>query len=343
MCWLSVVSVLTVCSKSDPLFHAVNLCESEPLIVAGAHALSTTATIKNTENDFIICTVVRTILYDIVMNPLDFVILMFLISIVAGILGSLIGLGGGVVVVPVLTLIFHIDIRLAIGASIVSVIATSSGAAAAYVRERMTNLRAGMFLEIATTTGAITGAFLTTILPARFLFILFGVVLAYSGFAMYAKRHQDRLLSVSTDRIANRLNLHGSYYDEAEKREISYKVTGTKLGLALMYVAGMVSALLGIGSGALKVPAMDLAMHLPMKVSTATSNFMIGVTAAASAGVYFARGQIDPVIAAPVAAGVLGGATVGSLMLGKIESKAIRMIFVVVLIVIAFEMFQRGI
>ncbi len=277
------------------------------------------------------------------MNPLDFVILMFLISIVAGVLGSLIGLGGGVVVVPVLTLIFHVDIRLAIGASIVSVIATSSGAAAAYVRERMTNLRTGMFLEIATTTGAITGAFLTTILPARFLFILFGVVLAYSGVAMYAKRHQDRLLAVSTDRIANRLNLHGSYYDEAEQREISYKVTGTKPGLALMYVAGMVSALLGIGSGALKVPAMDLAMHLPMKVSTATSNFMIGVTAAASAGVYFARGQIDPVIAAPVAAGVLGGATVGSLMLGKIESKAIRMIFVVVLMVIAFEMFQRGI
>ncbi len=343
ICWSSTVSVLTVCFKSDPLFHAVNLCESEPLIVAGVHALSIPAMINNAANDFIICTVVRTILYDIVMNPLDFVILMFLISIVAGILGSLIGLGGGVVVVPVLTLIFHIDIRLAIGASIVSVIATSSGAAAAYVRERMTNLRAGMFLEIATTTGAITGAFLTTILPARFLFILFGVVLAYSGFAMYAKRHQDRLLSVSTDRIANRLNLHGSYYDEAEKREISYKVTGTKLGLALMYVAGMVSALLGIGSGALKVPAMDLAMHLPMKVSTATSNFMIGVTAAASAGVYFARGQIDPVIAAPVAAGVLGGATVGSLMLGKIESKAIRMIFVVVLIVIAFEMFQRGI
>ena len=277
------------------------------------------------------------------MNPLDFVILMFLISIVAGILGSLIGLGGGVVVVPVLTLIFHVDIRLAIGASIVSVIATSSGAAAAYVRERMTNLRAGMFLEIATTTGAISGAFLTTILPPRFLFILFGVVLAYSGFAMYAKRHQDRLLTVSTDRIANRLNLHGSYYDEAEQKEISYKVTGTKLGLALMYVAGMVSALLGIGSGALKVPAMDLAMHLPMKVSTATSNFMIGVTAAASAGVYFARGQIDPVIAAPVAAGVLGGATVGSLMLGKIESKVIRLIFVVVLVVIAFEMLQRGI
>ncbi|MCL4434992.1 MAG: sulfite exporter TauE/SafE family protein [Actinobacteria bacterium] len=276
------------------------------------------------------------------LNPLDFVILMFVISIAAGVLGSLIGLGGGVVVVPVLTLIFHIDIRLAIGASIVSVIATSSGAAAAYVRERMTNLRAGMFLEIATTTGAISGAFLTTILPPQFLFILFGVVLAYSGVAMYAKRHQDRLLTVSHDRIANRLNLHGSYYDEAEHKEVIYKVTGTKPGLALMYVAGMVSALLGIGSGALKVPAMDLAMHLPMKVSTATSNFMIGVTAAASAGVYFARGQIDPVIAAPVAAGVLAGATVGSLMLGKMESKVVRMIFVVVLMVIAFEMFQRG-
>lgn len=277
-----------------------------------------------------------------IMNPLDFVILMFLISIAAGILGSLIGLGGGVIVVPVLTLVFHVDIRLAIGASIVSVIATSSGAAAAYVRERMTNLRAGMFLEIATTTGAISGAFLTTILPPQVLFILFGLILCYSGVAMYIKRHEDRLLSVSNDRIANRLKLGGSYYDEAEGREITYKITGTKLGLVLMYLAGMVSALLGIGSGALKVPAMDLAMHLPMKVSTATSNFMIGVTAAASAGVYFARGQIDPIIAAPVAIGVLCGATVGSLILGKMKSKVIRTVFVVVLLVIAFEMFQRG-
>ncbi|MCL4313217.1 MAG: sulfite exporter TauE/SafE family protein [Actinobacteria bacterium] len=277
------------------------------------------------------------------MTPLDFVILLFLISIAAGILGSLVGLGGGVVVVPVLTLLFHIDIRLAIGASIVSVIATSSGAAAAYVRERMTNLRAGMFLEIATTTGAITGAYLTTILPARGLFILFAVVLGYSAVAMYRKRHSAALLTVSHDRIANRLNLHGSYYDDAEQKEISYKVTGTKTGLSIMYVAGMVSALLGIGSGALKVPAMDLAMHLPMKVSTATSNFMIGVTAAASAGVYFARGQIDPIMAAPVAAGVLGGATFGSRILGRLESKTVRLVFVIVLIVISLEMLQRGV
>ncbi len=276
------------------------------------------------------------------VSPLDFVVLLALISIVAGVLGSLVGLGGGVIVVPVLTLLFHVDIRLAIGASIISVIATSSGAAAAYVRERMTNLRAGMFLEIATTTGAVTGAYLTTVLPARFLFILFGVVLGYSAIAMYRKRKAAALLSVSNDRIANYFKLHGSYYDDAEKKEISYKVVGTKPGLALMFVAGMVSALLGIGSGALKVPAMDLAMHLPMKVSTATSNFMIGVTAAASAGVYFARGQIDPIIAAPVAAGVLGGSMMGAKVLGRIHSNKVRLLFVVVLAVIAIEMFQRG-
>ncbi len=277
------------------------------------------------------------------MTPLDLVVLLFLISIAAGVLGSLIGLGGGVVVVPVLTLLFHVDIRLAIGASIVSVIATSSGAAAAYVRERMTNLRAGMFLEIATVTGALTGAYLTTVLPARVLFIVFGVVLAYSALATFQKRHADRPLSVSTDRIANAMKLHGSYFDEAQGREVAYKVVGTKPGLALMYVAGLVSALLGIGSGALKVPAMDLAMHLPMKVSTATSNFMIGVTAAASAGVYFARGQIDPIIAAPVAAGVLGGAMLGARVLGKMQSKTIRLVFVIVLVVIAAEMLQRGV
>ncbi|WP_298338520.1 sulfite exporter TauE/SafE family protein [Ferrimicrobium sp.] len=276
------------------------------------------------------------------MSPIDFVVLLALISILAGVLGSLVGLGGGVIVVPVLTLLFHVDIRLAIGASIISVIATSSGAAAAYVRERMTNLRAGMFLEIATTTGAVTGAYLTTVLPARFLFILFGVVLGYSAIAMYRKRKAVSLLTVSNDRIANYFKLHGSYYDDAEKKEISYKVVGTKPGLALMFVAGMVSALLGIGSGALKVPAMDLAMHLPMKVSTATSNFMIGVTAAASAGVYFARGQIDPIIAAPVAAGVLGGSMLGAKVLGRIHSAKVRMLFVVVLAVIAIEMFQRG-
>ena len=276
------------------------------------------------------------------MTPLDFVVSLALISVAAGVLGSLVGLGGGVVIVPVLTIFYGVNIRLAIGASIVSVIATSSGAAAAYVRERMTNLRAGMFLEVATTTGALSGAYLATLLPERFLFAFFGVVLAYSSVITYRKRHEDQVLAVSNDRIANYFNLHGSYYDEAEGREVTYKVSGTKLGLVLMYIAGLVSALLGIGSGALKVPAMDAAMHLPMKVSTATSNFMIGVTAAASAGVYFIRGQIDPIIAAPVAAGVLLGATFGARVLGRITSRTIRLLFVGVLVVISLEMLQKG-
>ena len=271
------------------------------------------------------------------------VVVLFVVSVAAGVLGSLVGLGGGVVVVPVLTLLFHVDIRLAIGASIVSVIATSSGAAATYVRERMTNLRAGMFLELATTTGAISGAYLTTVVPTRALFVLFGAVLAYSAFAVFQKRHGSAVLTTSDDRLANYFALHGSYFDEAEGREVGYKVTGTRLGLAMMYVAGMMSALLGIGSGALKVPAMDLEMHLPMKVSTATSNFMIGVTAAASAGFYFARGQIDPVIAAPVAIGVLGGALLGARVLSRVSSRRIRTLFVVVLVVVAVEMLQRGV
>ncbi len=277
------------------------------------------------------------------MTPLDFVVSLALVSVAAGVLGSLIGLGGGVVIVPVLTILYGVDIRLAIGASIVSVIATSSGAAATYVRDQMTNLRAGMFLEIATTTGAVSGAYLTTVLPARALFVLFGIVLGYSSFATFRKRHSAEPLLVSNDWIANYFDLHGSYYDNAEQREITYKVVGTKLGLLLMYIAGLVSALLGIGSGALKVPAMDSAMHLPMKVSSATSNFMIGVTAAASAGVYFVRGQIDPIIAAPVAAGVLGGAMLGSRVLGRITSKTVRSIFVVVLVAISLEMLQKGV
>ena len=280
--------------------------------------------------------------YNRTVTPFDFVISLALVSVAAGVLGSLIGLGGGVVIVPVLTLLYGVDIRLAIGASIVSVIATSSGAAAAYVRERMTNLRVGMFLEIATTTGALSGAYLTTLLPTRFLFAFFGLVLAYSSFTTFKRRHAAQPLAVSSDRIANYFDLHGSYYDQAEEREIAYKVTGTKLGLFLMYVAGLVSALLGIGSGALKVPAMDGAMHLPMKVSSATSNFMIGVTAAASAAVYFARGQIDPIIAAPVAIGVLAGATVGARVLGRVTSKTVRLVFVVVLVIISLEMLQKG-
>jgi uncharacterized membrane protein YfcA len=279
------------------------------------------------------------------MTPLEFDLLVFLVSITAGALGSLLGLGGGVIVIPALTLLFHIDIRYAIGASIVSVIATSSGAAASYVRDRLTNMRVAMVLELATTSGALTGAYLAGLLSARWLYIIFGVVLGYSSLVMIRKLSNPEFESVVAKPApwADYLRLHGSYYDERLGREIVYRVVSTRIGLGLMYVAGAISGLLGIGSGALKVPAMDLAMHMPIKVSTATSNFMIGVTAAASAGVYFMRGEIDPFIAAPVAVGVLIGAIGGSKLLPKLQSSTIRLVFVFVLLGISAEMMWKGV
>lgn len=276
------------------------------------------------------------------LTPLQFTLLTFGISVGAGTLGSLLGLGGGIIVIPALTLLLGIDIRYAVGASIVSVIATSSGAAAAYVREHLTNLRVAMFLELATTAGAVTGAFLAGVIGGRALYLLFGLILGYSALQMFRKRNETGLSSPPPDTWADALRLHGEYYDEAAEAKVSYRVTGTRLGLVLMYVAGFVSGLLGIGSGALKVPAMDLAMRLPIKVSSATSNFMIGVTAAASAGVYFMRGDIDPFVAAPVAAGVLIGATLGSRLLGKLKSKAVRAVFVVVLLWVSAQMLLKG-
>jgi uncharacterized membrane protein YfcA len=277
------------------------------------------------------------------LTPLQFTFVTFAASVVAGVLGSLLGLGGGIIVIPVLTLLFKIDIRYAIGASIVSVIATSSGAAAAYVRERMTNLRVAMVLEIATTTGALSGAYIAGRVNARWLYLIFGVVMAYSALAMFRKGHFTHAETLPRCRLADQLRLHDSYFDHAVNQEIPYRVTRTPLGFGLMYIAGVVSGLLGIGSGALKVPAMDLAMGLPIKVSTATSNFMIGVTAAASAGVYFMRGDIDPFVAAPVAAGVLLGATYGSHLLGRLRGRSIRIVFVLVLLWVSAEMFLKGI
>lgn len=276
------------------------------------------------------------------MTVLTFVLLLAVIAVLAGLLGSLVGLGGGIIIVPVLTLIFHVDIRLAIGASIVAVIATSSGAAVAYVRERLTNLRAGMFLELGTTVGALSGAYLTTLLPSQSLYVLFGLVLAYSALMMHRHRRQTAVLTVSHDRLANYFNLHGHYYDHSLRRNVRYKLTGTRLGLALMYCAGLLSAVLGVGSGSLKVPAMDLAMHMPIKASAATSDFMIGVTAAASAAAYFARGQINPLLAAPTAVGVLLGAMLGSRLLNRLAPRSIRLLFMLVLVVAAVEMLQRG-
>ena len=287
--------------------------------------------------------------------------MLFGVSILAGVLGSLLGLGGGFVVVPVLTLVFHLDIRLAIGTSIVAVAATSSAGAARNVTESITNLRVATFLALATTLGAVTGALLAGVFDARFLFALFGIVLAVSGVQMVRKRRipvaRDPIPAMATigvavaftegvDRggaLADRLALHSAYFDEAEGLEVPYVVVNTGLGLGLMYLAGTLSGLLGIGSGVLKVPAMDLAMHIPMKVSTATSNLLIGLTAAASAVVYFARGDIDPLIAGPVAIGVLLGATQGSKWLAGMRSDRLRVLFVSVLGVVAVQMIWKGI
>jgi len=271
-----------------------------------------------------------------------FVVGVFVASVTAGLLGALVGLGGGVLIVPLLTIGFGLNIRLAIGASIVSVIATSSGAAAAYVRDHLTNVRVAMLLELATTTGAVTGAVVAAYLNARVLFLLFGVILLVSVLPMVKKLGEEVPVNIVDDRLAARLRLASTYPDRALGKVVPYRVTRVPLGFGMMYVAGVVSGLLGIGSGALKVLAMDTAMRLPMKVSTATSNFMIGVTAAASAGIYFWRGDILPLVAAPVALGVLTGATVGAKLLVRFRNRTVRLIFLVVLFAVAVEMFLRG-
>ena len=276
------------------------------------------------------------------MTALEFVLICFFVSIVGGFIGSLLGLGGGLIVIPMLTLALKVDIRYAIGASIVSIIATSSGAAAAYVRERMTNLRVAMVLEIATTLGALTGGYLAGRIAGRWLFVVFGIVMAASAVMMLRKRRNAASDEGEGTPWANYLRLHGSYYDGALQKEVPYRVVRARLGLGLMYIAGMMSGLLGIGSGVLKVPAMDLGMRLPIKVSTATSNFMIGVTAAASAGLYFARGDINPFIAGPVAAGILVGAMVGARVMGRLHNALIRYVFVVVLLIVSVQMLLRG-
>ncbi|MBI5876372.1 MAG: sulfite exporter TauE/SafE family protein [Chloroflexi bacterium] len=276
------------------------------------------------------------------MSVIVFLVATFLVSVGAGIFGALLGLGGGAILVPILTLVLGINIHYAIGASIVSVIATSSGAAAAYLRDGVTNMRVAMFLEMATTVGAITGAFVAVYIGGPGLFIVFGLVLLYSALAMFRRRNTELPVGVQMGPLANFLHLGSSYYDTALHQEVTYNVRGARYGLPLMFVAGAVSGLLGIGSGVLKVPAMDIAMKLPMKVSTATSNLMIGVTAAASAGVYFMRGQINPFIAAPVALGVLIGATIGTRIMMRTRSTQLRWVFIIVLVFTAAQMLVKG-
>jgi len=273
------------------------------------------------------------------MNTLEFTALVFAGSLLAGLLGSLTGLGGGVVLVPLLTLFFKVDIRYAIGASLVSVIATSSGAAAAYVREGFSNIRIGMFLEIATTLGALAGAFLVVWVPTKGIAILFGLVLLVSAFLSRKPRSAAQRNS-PPDPLATRLRLNGSFPDLEGTR--NYNVQHVPAGFGIMFGAGALSGLLGIGSGAMKVLAMDQAMRIPFKVSTTTSNFMIGVTAAASAGIYLHRGYIDPGLSMPVMLGVLGGSLAGARILVKAQTKWLRLIFSAVIVLLGIEMLYQG-
>jgi uncharacterized protein len=273
------------------------------------------------------------------MTILEFSLLVCGSSLIAGLVGALTGLGGGVVLVPLLSLFFKVDIRYAIGASLVSVIATSSGAAAAYVKEGFSNIRIGMFLEIATTSGALLGANLAARVSTHAIAIVFGVVLLFSAYFSRKPRSQaDR--EVPPDPLATRLRLNGSFPDA--DGPLSYNVQHVPTGWALMFGAGALSGLLGIGSGAIKVLAMDQAMKIPFKVSTTTSNFMIGVTAAASAGVYLNRGYIDPGLVMPVMLGVLSGSLLGARILIKVHTKWLRLGFSLVIVLLAIEMLYNG-
>lgn len=273
------------------------------------------------------------------MTIFDLTLLLFSASLLAGFLGSLTGLGGGVVIVPLLTLAFKIDIRYAIGASLISVIATSCGAAAAYVKEGFTNIRIGMFLELATTLGAITGAMIATKVAVPLIAVVFGAVLIVSAFLSFRKGKEEGL-SCRPDSIATRLKLNNTLPTQTGFRR--YYVQRVPQGFGLTFIAGILSGLLGIGSGAMKVLAMDHTMKIPFKVSSATSNFMIGVTAAASAGIYLNRGYIDPGLAMPVMLGVLAGATLGTKILIRTKTEKLRLVFGAVIFLLGIEMIFKG-
>ena len=272
------------------------------------------------------------------------ILLLIIVGLGAGIFGAIFGIGGGMIVTPVLTLLMGLDIKYAIGASIISVIATSSGATVAYLKDDMLNLRVAMFLEIATTIGAIAGAVLTGVLPSAVLYVLFGVLLLFSAWNMYRKMRagKEKTEAIQADSLSTKLKLNGSYYDNAIDKKIDYQVSNVPGGFTMMLGAGLASGLLGIGSGAFKVIAMDTIMKMPLKTSSATSNLMMGVTAAASATVYFFNGSIRPEIAAPLAIGILVGALIGSRIMKHLRAHVLRMIFIPILFYIGLQMFLKG-
>ena len=275
------------------------------------------------------------------------IIQFMIIAVLAGFLGSLVGLGGGIIITPALTILFGIDIKYAIGASIVAVIATSSGSAIAFVKDHVSNMRVGMLLEVFTTAGGVVGALMAGIFSSKLLYIFFSLILLNSFYGMLKKtglitKVKKEEEKVENDKYADRYKLNSTYYDKATGKTVAYNVTNVPQGSLVMFGAGFASGLLGIGSGAFKVIALDSYMKLPIKVSTATSNFMMGVTATASALIYFFNGTINPVVAAPIAIGTLIGSRTGAKVMQRLDAKYIRYIFLPILLFTIINMFLKG-
>ena len=276
------------------------------------------------------------------------IIQFIIIAVLAGFLGSLVGLGGGIIITPALTILFGIDIKYAIGASIIAVIATSSGSAIAFVKNHVSNMRVGMLLEVFTTAGGVVGALMAGIFSSKLLYIFFSLILLNSFYGMLKKtglitKVKKEEETVENDKYADRYKLNSTYYDKATGKTVAYNVTNVPQGSLVMFGAGFASGLLGIGSGAFKVVALDSYMKLPIKVSTATSNFMMGVTATASALIYFFNGTINPAIAAPIAIGTLIGSRTGAKVMQRLDAKYIRYIFLPILLFTIVNMFLKGV
>ncbi len=273
------------------------------------------------------------------MTTWSFTLYLLVGSLLAGAVGALVGMGGGIILVPMLILLFHVNAHYAVGASLISVIATSSGGTAAYIREGYTNVRIGMFLVVAASAGGILGALVAGRLSTTTITAVFGIVLLFCAFLSWRRQEEGELLAPS-DTLAQRLHLEGSY--PTVEGWHPYKVYHVVTGFCMMLLAGVLSGLLGIGAGAVNVLSMDQVMHLPYKVSSATSNFMIGITAAASAGVYLGSGFIDPSLTMPVMLGVFLGAMMGARYLTQAKSRSLRMFFSVLVLIMAIEMIYRG-
>lgn len=273
------------------------------------------------------------------MNELYYIFLI-LVGILAGVLGALTGLGGGIIVIPALTLCFHVPMYQAMAAGLIATLTTSSGAAAALLKEGYTNLKLGMLLEVGTAVGAIVGAYLVAYLPLHFIEGLFGAVLILSA-VMASRRREEHEELVKSDPLAVRLGLINHEFSTLPGHSV-YAICRLKLGFFLMSVAGMLSGLLGIGSGALKVLAMDQVMRLPYKVSTSTSNFIIGITAAAGIGIYWSRGYVVDYVCAPIMLGVLGGALLGGYLLVRLKTAGLRYVFVVIIALAGGQMLYEG-